>query len=262
MTPWITAEELAECNCFVGEIAYGHLQSAVDLATEILFNLSGRRWPGTATSTIRPCSKTIADAYADSAYGEALPFYPVRSGGVWYNSVTNTSCACFTSSECGCTDIPQLTLGRWWVQSITEVKIDGVVLDPSAYRLDQSRKLVRVDGGTWPCCQNLLLADTEEGTFSVTFVSGKTPPPGAIVAAQKLACEIAKAYDGQDCELPERITSITREGVTMALIDPQEFIAEGRTGIYTVDLWLHSVNPNRIMKRGSVWSPDMKGRVR
>ena len=65
-----------------------------------------------------------------------------------------------------------------------------------------------------------------------------------------------------DCDLPERVTSITREGVTMALIDPQEFIQEGRTGLYTVDLWLNAVNPNRLLKRATVWSPDMKGRVR
>lgn len=270
MTPWITVTELAECGCVSGDPTEQQLSDSVNLSTAILYALSGRRWPGLATHTVRPCSKTIADVYRqfDSTLPRAYdgitygyPFFPVRSGGEWYN-ISSSSCACQNVSSCGCTVLPEITLGYWWVSAVSEVKIDGVVLDPANYRLDEDRKLVRTDGGTWPCCQDLSLADTEENTFSITFDAGRTPPAAGIAVARELACELLKFYNGQDCALPKRVTTVTREGVTMALLDPQTFIQEGRTGLPNVDMWLHSVNPEKLSRRGRVWSPDMRGRVR
>ena len=37
--------------------------------------------------------------------------------------------------------------------------------------------------------------------------------------------------------------TITREGITMTLLDPQEFLDKGRTGLPDVDRWLVLVNP-------------------
>ena len=38
------------------------------------------------------------------------------------------------------------------VGSVTEVTIDGVLVPPSVYRVDNSTQLVRTDGGSWPSC--------------------------------------------------------------------------------------------------------------
>jgi hypothetical protein len=36
-----------------------------------------------------------------------------------------------------------------------------------------------------------------------------------------------------------------------------DFLSNGRTGFYSIDLWLAAVNPDRRPMRGHVWSPDI-----
>ena len=68
---------------------------------------------------------------------------------------------------------------------------------------------------------------------------------------QSLMCELAKAcYTDQACRLPQRVTSITREGVTLAMLDPFEMLDKGRTGLFEVDLWLEAVNRAARMRPG------------
>jgi hypothetical protein len=77
------------------------------------------------------------------------------------------------------------------------------------------------------------------------------------MAARMLAIEFCKMWSGEDCELPQRVTSIARQGVSYTILDPQEFVAQGRTGIYFVDLFLKSVNPDGAKNRARVFSPDL-----
>jgi len=44
------------------------------------------------------------------------------------------------------------------------------------------------------------------------------------------------------------------------IADRFSILAKGKTGIFEVDLWLQSVNPMGIMRRGQVIRPDMKRR--
>ena len=60
-----------------------------------------------------------------------------------------------------------------------------------------------------------------------------------------------------ECTLPERVTSVTRQNVSWTLLDNQDFIDELKTGIYTVDLFLKSVNPDKARQRAKVFSVDM-----
>jgi hypothetical protein len=58
-----------------------------------------------------------------------------------------------------------------------------------------------------------------------------------------------------------RTTSVSRQGVTMQTVDVEDILAKGLTGIYTVDLWILSVNPGGQKSKTTVYSPDM-GRAR
>lgn len=98
------------------------------------------------------------------------------------------------------------------------------------------------DDRCWPTCQRLDLPTTEPGTFAVTYRRGVSVPHGGQVAAWMLACELAKAWCGSDdCALPKRVQTITRQGVTMALLDDGAGLERGRTGIFLVDSWVASI---------------------
>jgi hypothetical protein len=77
------------------------------------------------------------------------------------------------------------------------------------------------------------------------------------MAARTLAIELAKLWAGDDtCALPERVTSISRQGVTYTVLDNQDFIDDLKTGVYAVDLFLKSSNPDRARAKARVFSPD------
>lgn len=149
------------------------------------------------------------------------------------------------------------------VHEVTEVKIDGQVLAAAAYRVDDHRVLVRLDGDAWPAGQDLLLAEDAPGTFSVTYGLGEPVPEGGAIAAGWLAAEFAKAFtDDKTCRLPQRVRSVARQGVTIEAADPQAYFAEGRTGLYEVDLWLRQVNPYGNHEASRVFSPDVPRNAR
>lgn len=75
----------------------------------------------------------------------------------------------------------------------------------------------------------------------VHYTTANNLPPGADLAALRLAEEFLKAFQGQECALPERVTSVTRQGVSWTILDPQDFLSDGLTGIGPVDQWLAQV---------------------
>lgn len=75
----------------------------------------------------------------------------------------------------------------------------------------------------------------------VHYKTGNNLPPGADRAAFRLAEEYVKAASGAACALPERITSITRQGASWTILDPQDFLSDGLTGIGPIDQWLAQV---------------------
>jgi hypothetical protein len=70
--------------------------------------------------------------------------------------------------------------------------------------------------------------------------------------------EFAKLWAGDDdCALPQRVTSVSRQGVSYTILDNQEFIQELRTGIYVIDLFLKTVNPDNARKKAKVFTVDV-----
>jgi hypothetical protein len=110
--------------------------------------------------------------------------------------------------------------------------------------------------------QRLDLPDTADGTFSVTVTYGADPPPHGVSAASKLAAEIAKDAVGEKSALPRRITSITRQGVSISNADPMQFLTKGLLGIWECDSFLIDVNPARQFAPSLIWSPDLARRRR
>ncbi|MGV2384967.1 MAG UNVERIFIED_CONTAM: hypothetical protein LOD86_06825, partial [Thermobifida fusca] len=208
---------------------------AVASATETLWALSGRRF-GLCEVTLRPCRR---DCYDGRFYDDFGPPWtgarsypqPALIGGQWFNLT------CGSCSDCACGTVSEALLPAP-VHSIVEVKVDGTPLVTGAYRVDNNRLLVRTDGGRWPRCNDLTRADSEAGTWSVTARFGEVPPEGAALAMGELACEIAKAADGQDCRLPAGVQQLVRQGVTISYPDVGELFAKGRTGLYLVDMFV------------------------
>lgn len=96
-----------------------------------------------------------------------------------------------------------------------------------------------------------------EGSWYIRYNYGKPVPLDGQLAASIFACQIALNLCGSEgCVLPQRLKSITREGMEMDFADPLTFLDEGKVGIYEVDLFLHSVNPSKLKRRSRVHRPD------
>lgn len=213
-------------------------------STEILWALSGRQY-GCCPVTIRPC-RACKDGNPSGDWGARL------RDGLWIN----LPCVSCGVNSCSCSEVCEVRLPGP-VCEINEVMLDGEVLAETAYRVDNSDLLVRVDGGCWPNCQELSLPTTEVGTWSVTYDRGIPVPPAGQRALGELMSELWKACraDGT-CILPKRVQTLTRQGVSMVMLDPMDFLAHGRTGLYFVDLWLTAVNPHGRPSGARVISPD------
>lgn len=231
---------------------------AQDYAGRALWRLSGRRF-GLCEITVRPCSagcdrSTWALAQAGSFSGPGQWPGPVLVAGVWHNS-----CGCARSDDCSCSQLSQVWL-RPPVHDVTEVLVDGVVQAGSSWSLQRtpvSSFLVRLTGDAWPGCQNLTLPDSDEGTFAVTYRRGTPWPAEAGRIIGRYACELARGAAGLDCELPSRVTSVVREGVTLDLESPDDLTVNGKTGLADVDSWVGQVNPGALRDRPWVYSPDL-----
>lgn len=229
--------------------------SAVRVATEVLWALSGRQF-GLCTVALRPCRRECGDDYWNpymGQYGTGTGFVsPALVGGQWFNIICGGSCS---GNHCSCTSISEVKLPAP-VYRIIEVKVDGVPLVTGSYRLDDNRLLVRTDGLDWPRCNDLNLNDTEVGTWSVTAEYGQLVPEGGAWAVGELACELISAINGNDCRLPRQVTQLARQGVTITFPSLTELFSNRQTGLYLVDLFIATWNPNKLSRRSGVYSVD------
>lgn len=232
---------------------------ALQVASEILYALSGRQF-GLCTVTVRPCRQ---DCYGDTwpaVIGVPATTYPqpLLYAGQWYN-LTCGSC----TSGCSCAVVSEITLPTP-VYDILQVKVDGEVLVADTdYRLDGNRYLIRLGGETWPLCNNINLADTEEGTWSVTYRSGQPLTELGKLALGVLTDEFTKALlCNTDCKLPKPVQSLTRQGVSITFLDPNEVFQAGRTGLYIPDLFITTTNPRALTQRARVYDIDNPQRYR
>lgn len=229
---------------------------ALRLATFSVYSLTGRQF-GTVTLTLRPCNAPLLPPLYQTypvnlinpwGTDEGNSYYPLYiQNGVWHNA------GCRGINCCGATC--ELELPR--TVSITSVVVDGATVDPSAYRVDNGYLLVRTDGACWPQCQDFDKNAGGADTFTVAGVFGRAVPDVALDAVSLLACEIGKAIKGQPCRLPQRMQSLSRQGVSVQFPAVDKYLDRGLTGLNEVDQIVVQLNPNRLTQAPQVLSMDM-----
>lgn len=245
---WITAEEVADCcGIVIGTDSEADLENAATLASELLYRLSLKKFSGLCIRTVRPCRVGCACNFGEEDWRWATTSWMHPSG-----------------RTCGCGCVSQITLSGT-VRAIVEIKIDGVLIAPDEYRVDEFKYLVRMadaDGvrQRWPSCQRLDLPSTEDGTFEVTYLSGLDVPALGAAAASALACELYRACPGSagECALPAGVTRIVRQGLVIEKIDSLAMLLRrGATGIVAIDTFIAAFNPTGASAVPTIWSPDM-----
>src|SRR5688572_502587 len=143
-------------------------QRSEALAWSTLAALTGYRL-SLCPTLLRPCSLRCTGRtwyvapVGDNANGA---FAPYIWDGSWYNG-----CGC--RSDCSCTSMSIVHMPTE-VGGIEAVWLDGALLDPTAYRVDNGTQLVRTDGGVWPACQDMNLPLTVDSYAPLSGTYGTT----------------------------------------------------------------------------------------
>lgn len=231
VAPWITRDLLAYPDSPFAD-------TAIEYASYVLYRLTGEKYPG-VSSTI--------ETYVYESFGEhgrtIKEFAEAQIVGI-PNAVT----------------YPQrLYLRGAPVHAVNDVYVDGEPLDPSRYSLYNKRFLKLNEGINWSSICNV-------SGVTVDYTYGMSPPKAGILACTTLANELlillGEGSSDVGCRIPERVKSVTREGISFDLIDPQEFLDDGRTGIWEVDLFIRTANPARSKKPPRLLSPSDARRYR
>ena len=237
---WVTPEELG--TYVNSDYAYEACKSA----SYLLWGMSGRKFSGVTTVTERYVSSY--DPYLRSG-GSALTYTPVLVDG----NIVNIASGGFNRyadddfQGDGTSANSRVRLrGRKVIKVHTLRDLDGNIIEPNKYYLSDHSTILGVPGAGWSPSQ-----------VEVTYTYGTPAPTAGRASARVLATELVKLYEDDDtCALPQRVTSISRQGVSYTLLDSQDFIDELRTGIYAIDLFLKTANPDKARARSRVFSPD------
>jgi hypothetical protein len=217
-------------------------EEAMRIASWLLWHLSGQKYPGLTCTTedyvCRPCGGCITEQAIQTGCECGQPTL------YRFSSVTGERVDAPSSFSA-----PRLWLRHRPVRRIVKIMKNGYEIDPDSYDLYDYSFLAGP-----ACCPGQCpdFCDT-----CITYEYGTMPPLAGQNAARVLANEFVNAVeDPSECKLPERVTSISRQGVSMTLLDPQDFLENGRTGLYAVDLFLKTANPTGALARARVFSPD------
>lgn len=202
---------------------------AIQDASLIVYYLTGKQFDGTTQTTVRPY------------------------------------CECYDCAPY------QLTMGLWPVTAIVGVREEGVELDPDDYHIDEWRYIVKDNGEAFPRCHNWWaeaggVHDADPNwVFEVTVEHGIPAPPLIRRATSALACSLLDDYDGgcEDCDLPSRLTAVSRQGVSFTIEDFADLMRAGSTGVYALDMAIKVFNPSHLQSPTWVWTPEIaKGKRR
>lgn len=231
---WVTPEEMGDA----GKSVYAY--EASKTASYLLWALSGRKYSGTETVTEKyECPARYSPSLRQLQDPGLFAVEPFMRDGVIYNR----ACPCAGAINGTHT---RLRLKGRPVRHVSRVVQDGVEVNPSKYQLVNAAVLQAAPGASIDLCG-----------AEVTYTYGTEPPTAGRRAARHLATELTKSFSGEDCDLPERVTSVSRQGMSVTVIDPQDFLDDLRTGLYSVDLFLKVANPDNARKPARVFSPDL-----
>jgi hypothetical protein len=234
---WIQPEEM-------GDYSYTeYTEEAARVASYLLWAMSGRKYTGETTVTERYTCTLRNNRLGPSTKTNS----PVIFGGEVYNIPSGDYDEYSELTSDGMSPDSRIKLRGRPVTKIHAIRNrQGKIIDPSNYYL-VDHSTIHIKAGTpWTPC------NTE-----VTYSYGTPVPIAGKMAARKLAIEFARLWSGDDsCELPQRVTSVSRQGVSYTILDNQEFIDELRTGLYEIDLFLKVANPDNARRKSKVFSVD------
>jgi hypothetical protein len=189
--------------------------NAVAVATRVMLNLTGRRWTW-------PRRRVVEEYWVpetvDTINLSGRPVSAVLSATAW-------------SSAAG------------WGDS-QETALDFVMSDAFRLRLPRLAQYGYgwlgvpdrdMQGGVYPAFPAAWWR-RRGSPVTVEYIYGNRPPYEVQQAIQQIAVELDRLFNGAECALPQRVTSVSREGVNWTIIDPQQFLEKGRTGLYYPDL--------------------------
>lgn len=124
----------------------------------------------------------------------------------------------------------------------------------SDYRIIGPAVHIRPKQPAWDVCGT---RETDT-VLRLTYRFGSTITPAARSILLYLARQlwVADNPDAGDCELPDRITSISREGLSYTILDDASYLEKGKLGVPKVDRWLASVNPAGSRVTPGVYTPS------
>lgn len=210
-SPFIEPEDMlnADCACLFDD--GDGVQAWIDMASDVLCHLSAGWMTGLCERTVRPVARL-------TEHGGCLP----DTIGPWGPDPWSTSPWSLGPYQWG----PPLIL-RGPSTNVTQVKVDGVVLDPSEYVLVDDNRLVRTSGH-WPTHNDVRLADTEAGTWSVSLSWGQVDLITR-QAAIEMTCELAKADGvGESLVFAPGVVAANVQGASVAIEDIAQAVMEGR----------------------------------
>lgn len=228
--PYLTPQELIDsCSAASGAaVDDDYVLDAVEDASLAIYYLTGRHIGGSKQVTVTP------------------------------NDLARDACGPY-----------RLNLGLWPVTDIIAVREEGADQDVTDYHIDEWTYIVKDNGEQFPRRANWYAAagDTDDNedsdggyVFEITVEYG-IPAPRLIKRATRalacaLYCDATGAAAPSSCSLPDRVTSVTRQGVTMEIDNFTNLMNDGSTGIYEVDLAVRVFNPTRMQSPSFVWTPE------
>lgn len=231
--PFTTPENLLLCCNIAQELGMTEtdprLLDAIADASLMLYYWTGRQF-GTCTSTLRVCRTCDCQMLA---------------------------CCCGVNS---------IDLGLWPILSLDRVRMDGEDQPLEDFHIDEWHYLVRSGPQVaWPVCSNLW-AETggpyddaaHKYVFEVDVTYGIEVPAILERATRMLACELLNDACAGQCKLPERVTSVSRRGLSIEVASSQDLLQDKMTGIYAVDLAIATLNPGKMQSPSFVWTPQLE----
>lgn len=232
--PFVTVEDVLDsaCACNLNDTDDGDLiEEYIDEASDFLYVMSGGRVTGTCTHTVRPVTdNTCWNRYMYAGLSEVH--------GRAYNWVD------YYGTDSIVLNGPNT--------EILEITIDGVVISPSEYGLMEGNKLFRRNNKNWPVYNDVTKADTEPGTFTITYRFGTVPTLLARRACIELVCQMLKSDEAALSRL-KGVVSANVQGVSVTMDQADDVAA---LGLPEVTRFLDLYSPRGLGALG-VYSPEL-----
>lgn len=162
--------------------------------------------------------------------------------------------------HCGPDRFGRIALSRSPVVELVEIIVSGTPVDVDDFRVVGGMVLSRHG---WPAVRAADPEITIRYRHGVPLGSLDAPTHLTMlvaVAMGEIATELIGGMCGGQCRLPSNLAGLSRQGVTLDFLPPGDFIEAGLTGLPAADALIRATNPNRLVSRSRVMSPDTSRR--